>query len=220
MLEDPEYGRHQARVPSEHFLICAILSRAILDLFGSATLAATQEERAKVREESLLFLTRDRGSWANRRNELCDAVGIDGDEMRKRVIQVLEGNSNALDAYASQMTHMADARKLWADRKDAKARAQVAREKQSERVACRRAHPKPKLRNQITDRAKVREILLSHLDQPMRFKDLLAATNGDLSDSVMRNVLKDAVARGEITRHPETFAYRLAPKTAVAAAAA
>ena len=209
---DPTYGIHDARRMPEVDLILAILGRAIMDLFGSVHLAANPEEAAKARNEALVFLTRPGGAWARRRTELCDAVGIDGDDMRERVIRVLEGDTSALSAY-DDMSQVERARKLWADEKAIPERAKNARERQSKVISMRR-------RAKVSKYADVRAAIMPVLDTPKTFKDLLHATDGDLSDTVMRDVLRNAITKGEIVQDPKTWEYsRVGPETAVAACA-
>jgi hypothetical protein len=213
MLTDPDYGVHYSRTPPEELLVFSILSRAILDLFGSVGLASNSEEVAQAKQDALSFLAQKTGGWAKRRNELCEAVGIDGDDMRNRVVRVLEGDMMALDTYETRgaLTHVADARELWKNEKGATARARVAAIQAKQR---RESIP---ARNSITKYSEVRPIILKLLDQPRSFKDLIIATNGDVSDSTIRNVLRIGIEKGEVIK-PESSTYVLAsaPQTAVA----
>ena len=62
MLTDPDFGQHNSRTPPEELLIFAVLSRAILDLFGPTTLASNQAEGKKSRYEAMRFLTDHSGA--------------------------------------------------------------------------------------------------------------------------------------------------------------
>ena len=179
---DPDYGVHHSRMPPEELLIFSVLSRAITDLFGTVGLTANADEAKVAKQDALTFLTQKSGGWAKRRNELCDAVGIDGDEMRDRVIRVLEG--------------------------DLKAKA-------------RRPKPKPeRSQNTVVRYSDVRPIILKLLDRPRSFKDLITATNGEVSDSTIRKVLQIGVQKGELVNlENNTYLLASVPETAVAAAA-
>lgn len=221
MLTDPDYGQHAARIPPEELLVFSILSRAILDLFGSVGLTANADEAKTARQEALIFLTQRTGGWAKRRNELCDAIGIDGDDMRARVVRVLEGDTLALETYETRgaLTHVAEARALWEHEKGATERARTAT---TEAKRYRRNVSTPTTtppRNTITKYSEVRPIIFKLLDRPRAFKDLITATNGDVSDSTIRDVLRIGIEKGDVIK-PENATYVLAsvPQTAVAAA--
>ncbi|WP_299850595.1 hypothetical protein [uncultured Roseovarius sp.] len=222
MLTDPDYGQHAARTPPEELLVFSILSRAILDLFGSVGLTADADEAKTARQEALIFLTQRTGGWAKRRNELCDAIGIDGDDMRARVVRVLEGDTLALETYETRgaLTHVAEARALWVHEKGAIERAREAtiEAKRYRRNVSTSTSTKPP-RNTITKYSEVRPIIFKLLDRPRAFKDLITATNGDVSDSTIRDVLRIGIEKGDVIK-PESATYVLAsvPQTAVAAA--
>lgn len=217
---DPDYGIHQSRTCPEELLIYAILSRAILDLFGSVGLVSRGDEVVKARHDALMFLTQESGGWAQRRADICVAIGFDSDVVRNRVIRVLEGDTSALDTYDGRgaLTHVADARKLWEHEKSASQRAREANKlakERRERKAC--AH-RPK--HKIARYADVRAIVLPLLNKPHSTKDLVIATNGDVSDTMIRKVLNNALEKGEIVCNPETHQYQVVPETVVAAEAA
>ena len=216
---DPDYGIHNSRVPPEELLVFSILSRAILDLFGTVGLTANVDEATVAKQDALMFLTQTSGGWAQRRRELCDAVGIDGDEMRTRVVRVLEGDKLGLDQYDHryELEDVETARKLWEHEKGATERARIAA------IEAKKRRPKPKPernRNTITKYSDVRPIILKLLDRPRSFKDLLIATNGDVSDSTIRKVLQIGVQKGELVNlENNTYLLASVPETAVAAAA-
>ncbi|WP_299378230.1 hypothetical protein [uncultured Tateyamaria sp.] len=203
MLTDPDFGQHNSRTPPEELLIFAVLSRAILDLFGPNTLANNQAEGKKSRYEALRFLTDHSGAWAKRRTELCDAIGFNGDDVRARVVRVLEGDSKALDHYEGRgsLNHVEEARELWEREKDARARAPAKRPKEPKRKAVRYMEARPKV--------------LALLDRPRTVKELSDETG--FSDGVVRTVLNKAIEKGTVEK--QGAAYRV-PDTPVAATAA
>lgn len=208
MLTDPDFGQHNSRTPPEELLIYAILSRAILDLFGPTTLASNQAEGKKSRYEAIRFLTDHSGAWAKRRAELCDAIGFNGDDVRARVVRVLEGDTKALDHYEGRgsLNHVEEARELWEREKDARARTD----------AQRTARPKIKPQRQGVRYAEARPKVMALLDRPHTVKELSDETG--FSDGVIRTVLNKAIEKGTVEKHgPE---YRGVPDTPVAAAAA
>jgi len=200
MLTDPDFGQHNSRTPPEELLIFAVLSRAILDLFGPVTLTSNQAEGKKARHEALRFLTDQSGGWAKRRTELCDAIGFDGDDVRARVIRVLEGDTKALDVYEGRgsLNHVEEARELWEREKRARADAQR-----------RKVKPKRQGVRYMEARPKVMALL------PRTVKELSDETG--FSDGVVRTVLNKAIEKGTVEK--QGAAYRV-PDTPVAATAA
>ena len=206
MLTDPEFGQHNSRTPPEELLIFAVLSRAILDLFGPTTLASNQAEGKKSRYEALRFLTDHSGAWAKRRTELCDAIGFNGDDVQSRVVRVLEGDTKALDHYEGRgsLNHVEEARELWEREKIARTRASA------QRTARRKTKPKRQGVRYAEARPKVLALL------PRTVKELSDETG--FSDGVVRTVLNKAMEKGTVEKHGHE--YRLVPDTPVAAAAA
>lgn len=203
MLTDPDFGQHNSRTPPEELLIFAVLSRAILDLFGPTTLASNQAEGRKSRYEALRFLTDQSGAWAKRRTELCDAIGFDGDDVRARVMRVLEGDTKALDVYEGRgsLNHVEEARELWEREKQARADAQTRRKVKPKRQGVRYMEARPKV--------------MELLDRPRTVKELSDETG--FSDGVVRTVLNKAIEKGTVEK--QGAAYRV-PDTPVAATAA
>lgn len=207
---DPDHGIHPSRTMPEELLIFSVLSRAILDLFGPVGLTSTKEESQQVKSDALSFLTKSTGAWAKRRNELCDALGFDGDNVRDRVIGVLEGDSTALATYDGrrELTQVAQARELW--------------EREKFRPKRRKPMPEPKPesrpRHAITKYAEVHRHIIPLLTQPRTFKDLIMETNGDVSDMRIREVLRNAIAKGEVVNNDNTYLLVSVPETTVAEA--
>ncbi len=207
-------------------MIFSILSRAILDLFGSAGATSHAEEMEKTRSDALTFLTQETGAWARRRKELCEMVGMDSDLVRRRVVRVLEGDSSALDTYEGRgdLTHIDEARVFWEYEKDAPERARIAAEK-ARRVRKLRSHkPKathaPKVKAAISSRADVAPIVFDLLTKPHKFKDLIIATGGDVSEHSIRNVLRSGTDDGSILRRTDgTYVLASVPEVLVEAVA-
>ena len=204
MLTDPDFGQHNSRTPPEELLIFAVLSRAILDLFGPTTLASNQAEGKKSRYEAMRFLTDHSGAWAKRRTELCDAIGFNSADVRARVVRVLEGDTKALDHYEGRgsLNHVEEARELWEREKQARSPAQRPRKVKPKRKAVRYMEARPKV--------------MALLNRPRTVKELSDETG--FSDGVIRTVLNKAIEKGIVEKNgPE---YRGLPDTSVAAAAA
>ena len=207
-MTDPDFGQHNSRTPPEELLIFAVLSRAILDLFGPVTLTSNQAEGKKAKHDALRFLTDHSGAWAKRRTELCDAIGFDGDDVRARVIRVLEGDTSALDVYEGRgsLNQVEVARDLWERAKAEQARANA------QRIARRKVKPK----RQGVRYAEARPVVMAALDQLRTVKELSDQTG--FSDGVVRTVLNKAIEKGTVEKHGHE--YRRVPDTPVAAAAA
>jgi hypothetical protein len=201
----------------EELLIFSVLSRAILDLFGPVGLTSTKEEAQQAKLDALSFLTKKSGAWAKRRNDLCDAIGFDGDNVRARVIQVLEGDSTALATYDGrrELTQVAQARELWEREKPQPNRQTRGRNPKS--VQKPKNAPRP--RHAVTKYADVRRHIMPLLTQPRTFKGLIMETQGDVSDTTIREVLRNAVAKGEVTNKDNTYLLVSVPETTVAATA-
>jgi hypothetical protein len=208
MATDPDHGIHHSRTMPEELLIFSVLSRAILDLFGPVGLTSTKEEAQQAKSDALSFLTKKSGAWAKRRNDLCDAIGFDGDNVRARVIQVLEGDSTALATYDGrrELTQVAQARTLW----------EQEQSRSKRRKSTPKPTPQPRPRHAITRYADVRRHIMPLLTKPRTFKDLIMETNGDVSDTTIRDVLRNAVAKGEVANNDNTYLLVSVPETAVA----
>ncbi len=209
MPTDPDHGIHHARTLPEELLIFSVLSRAILDLFGPVGLTSTKEEAQQAKADALSFLTQKSGAWAKRRNDLCDAIGFDGDDVRARVIQVLEGDSTALATYDGrrELTQVAQARALWVQEQSRSKR----------RKSTPTPKPQPRPRHAISRYADVRRHIMPLLTKPRTFKDLIIETQGDVSDTTIREVLRNAIAKGEVANNDNTYLLVSVPETAVAA---
>lgn len=105
---------HGGRVttPEQH-LVFAILAMAVVDLFGRAS----SDPGGALRREAMAFLTASNGPWAQRRREECEYVSIDADELRRRVIAILEGKTALYQVTEKSLQGVAEARALWASQK-------------------------------------------------------------------------------------------------------
>jgi len=149
---------------------------------------------------------------------------MDGDEMCDRVVRVLEGDSTALATYEQrrELTEVEEARKLWRRENGVVDRspklAFAAPKIRKPEIATPPAESRPRPQCAISRYADVHRIVLALLDQPHTFKDLIIATNGDVSDSKIRDVLRIAVQKVEVAKDGNAYALASRPETAVAAA--
>lgn len=218
MTFDPTVFRKK-RHEGEYLLICAILSRAILDLFGPLVHSTTPDDQDNIRMEALRFLTDDVGAWAARRRELCDFVEINADDMRRVVVRTLEGE-DALHAYRDYVTNLDGARRLWAEHKARAARAHSARLEAAARLRERRAR-EAAIAAQRAKRLEAKRIppdmdaaLLEALkDGPKTIREIGFVIPRD--PSVLREALKRLVARGLVIH--DSPHYAKSPHSTVAA---
>ncbi len=208
---DPDYGIHPSRKPAEELLIYAVLSRAIHDLFGVVGLTSNKSEAEAAKHEALMFLTQATGGWAKRRNELCDAIGFDGEVVRTRVVRVLEGDTSALDTFDGRgaLSDVAHARELWELEKQRSAQARRAFDLRRRQ----RDNPPPQSKSRRVKYIEARPKILGLLSQPHTVQELSDATG--YTDGVVRTVINNAVAKGELRQNGTQFSV---PETAVAAA--
>lgn len=204
MLIDPDYGLHASRPDGAQALYRAAIARSVLDLFGKVIPASEQDEAQLARREALYFLTRERGAWAESRRNLCDAAGLDADDLRSNILRVLAGAEIVGADHRSTFGGIDAARELWAAEEAAPAKAQEQRVKQK---AKKLAAPR---RNVKASYSTIRSAVLPLLAEPRRFKDLIAATEGEYGDSAIRKVLANAINKGEIVRNEENHTYVLA----------
>lgn len=210
---DPEHGYHNSRTPPEHALIIAILGRAILDLFGSTGVTINPTEAANVRHEALRFLTDTTGGWAKRRSDLCDVVGIDGDDMRDRVVRVLEGGDISLDVFDARNTiaTVEGARELWAYQKLAPEREQAARDERTRKVNARTQFERLELirrahQNSHMNKAHITETTIFEILRggQKTIREILFALDGELETSAIRTRLVNLVEQS-LVEHNTPF---------------
>lgn len=204
MILDPTYGLHDSRHRGAQSLYRAVIARSVLDLFSKVIPASEQDEAQLARREALYFLTRERGAWAQSRRVLCDACGIDPDDLRSNVLSVMAGREIVGADYRNTFGGIDAARALWAAEQSEPTRAQ---EQRTRRRADRQETPP---RRAKVSYSTVRSAVLPLLSEPRQFKDLIAATEGEFGDSIIRKVLANAINKGEVVRNDETHTYRLA----------
>ena len=204
MLIDPDYGLHASRPDGAKALYRAAIARSVLDLFGKVIPASEQDEAQLARREALYFLTREHGAWAESRRNLCDAAGLDPDDLRSNILRVLAGAEIIGADHRSTFGGIDAARALWAAEQSAPARAQKQREKQK---AVKLAAP---CRNVKASYSTIRSAVLPLLSEPRQFKDLIAATDGEYGDAAIRKVLANAINKGEVIRDEKRHTYFLA----------
>ncbi len=210
-------GNVKAVEVGEVGLYRSVVTRAIMDLFGSLSLTSQQDEARAARDDALSFLTAETGGWAQSRNTICETCDIEPSILRSRVVAILEGRDPPDEARQSVFTNLDAARDLWAKKKTETARAQAARERQAKIVAHRRAEPQKRKRTPVRHRYSELRLMVFDLlrREPMKFKDILQAMGG-VSDHAIRTLLNNALAKGEVVRS-STYVYSLAPSSSVVA---
>lgn len=134
---------------------------------------------------------------------MWDACGIDADDLRSNILRVLGGREILGADVRNTFGGIDAARELWADEQTAPARAQVQRTK---RQADKSAAPPRRVKASYST---IRSAVLPLLSVPRRFKDLIAATEGEFGDAAIRKVLANAINKGEIVRNDENHTYTL-----------
>lgn len=222
-------GKNKTAEVGEVGLYRSVVARAILDLFGSLSIASQQDEARAARDEALNFLTADTGGWAQSRKTICGICDLEPSILRSQVIAILEGKDPPDDARESTFTKLNVARELWVQKKTEAVRAQAARERQAKIVAQRRSVFESKHLEQADELARhtpdrepvklryseMRAIVLEQIkEKPRKFREILHAVGG--SDHQVRTLLNNALAKGEIVRS-STFVYSIAPSSSVVA---
>lgn len=204
MILDPDYGLNVSRPSGPQSLYRAVIARSVLDLFSKVIPASEQDEAQLARREALYFLTRERGAWADSRRALCDAAGLDADDLRANVLRVMAGREIIGADYRNTFGGIDAARALWAAEQSEPARAQ---EQRTRRKAEKLAAPPRRVKASYST---IRSAVLPLLSEPRQFKDLIAATEGEFGDSMIRKVLANAINKGEIVRNDASHTYVLA----------
>lgn len=103
----------------ESRLVSAIIAQVIRDLFGGLGSTVSDTMRTSTRLSALRWLTAEKGADAADRNHLCSLVGLDGDELRRRTIAILDGKlpPPLMPDGRSMTDFSADALALWAEKK-------------------------------------------------------------------------------------------------------
>ncbi|WP_170326783.1 hypothetical protein [Ruegeria arenilitoris] len=110
-------GNVKAVEVGEVGLYRSVVTRAIMDLFGSLSLTSQQDEARAARDDALSFLTAETGGWAQSRNTICEICDIEPSILRSRVVAILEGQDPPDEARQSVLTNLDAARDLWTKRK-------------------------------------------------------------------------------------------------------
>lgn len=204
MIPDPDFGVHTSRPNGPEAMYRAALARAVLDLFSKTLPGVEYDAVLHTRREALYFLTRESGAWAASRRTLCDICDLDPDQLRANILCVLEGREIVGADARNGFDGIEVARALWEHEQRQPERAHEQRMKQK---ATPRVRPR---RNAKASYSTVRMAVLPLLSEPRQFKDLIAATDGEYSDTTIRKVLANAVQKGEIVRDDAQHTYSLA----------
>lgn len=136
---------------AERELFAAIVLRAVQDLFTPSIPGEWDTRRH--REDALDFLTATEGLWARRREELAIAAGLDPDYLRDKVLAIMDGRAPL--EHVGNAAGLAAALQIVADRREAarrdgevraamhaqrlrraaRLRAQLAEQRERERIA-------------------------------------------------------------------------------------
>ncbi|WP_170399051.1 hypothetical protein [Ruegeria arenilitoris] len=192
-----------------HEMWRAVVSRAIFDLFSAIQMTSHPDEARVLRDEALRFLTATSGGWARSRYDICTMADINPHLLRSRVVAILEGaDVPELDGRSS-LSHIDEARAFWEALKGEDERAHAARAAITNNPKPKRAPKRqfPKMRYSER-RAAIFDLLKEKGEA--KFKDILLALDGDISDHGIREVLNKAINKGEITRNSVDFTYALA----------
>ncbi len=204
MILDPDFGVHASRDDGPESLYRAVIARAVLDLLGKVIPASGGDEDAEfARREALYLLTREGGAWAQSRQRLCTACGIDADALRKNILRILAGGkivgADARNAFGG----IELAQQLWQNELTEPARAKASHTQRAKRKL---EAPRQKVKPSYST---IRSTVLPLLSQPRKFKELIAATEGEFGDSMIRKVLANAVQKGEVIRDDQQHTYVL-----------
>ncbi|MEP4198117.1 MAG: hypothetical protein ABJL99_21025 [Aliishimia sp.] len=204
MILDPDFGLHVSRTDGPQVLYRSVVARAVLDLFGKVIPASEKDEAQLARREALYFLTRENGAWAESRRRLCAACEIDLDALRMNILRILDGGEIVGADTRNSFGGIEIARRFWDEEQAAPEQAQAAREQQAKH------EPKAPRQRVKASYSTIRSVVLPLLSQPRQFKDLIAATDGEFGDAIIRKVLANAINKGEIVRNDENHTYVLA----------
>jgi len=80
-----------ARYDRTSMLAHSVIRQTILDVFSKTLSGAHDNEAELERRYALRFLTDATGEWADSRNMWCQMADIDADDLRDRLIDILDG---------------------------------------------------------------------------------------------------------------------------------
>lgn len=156
---------------AERELFAAVILRAVQDLL-TPTIPGEWDTR-RHREDDFDFLTATEGPWARRREEFAVAAGLDPDNLRDKVLAIMDGRA-PLD-HVGKAVGLTAARQIVADRREAverqaRHREQMLAEKRRRQARRRRerARREAHLRRLATEQTpsthdEVVDILANHL---------------------------------------------------------
>ena len=181
---DPDYGWHHSRTTPEAMLVRAILARAVLDLFGPLV---GYGDAYLIRRDAMHFLTAV-GRDAKDRDTLCSLSGFDGDQLRRNVVEILEGGDGSILTFSRQSNFgcMDEARAMWAAHKHRKRPAErvsaahivvASTDAPAPAAPSRLPRVVPKVDQAAVDRARV----LTILAEPTRQKDIIDALADEMT---------------------------------------
>lgn len=204
MILDPDFGLHVSRPDGPQALYRAVVARSVLDLCGKVIPASEKDEAQLARREALYFLAREGGAWAESRRRLCAACEIDPDALRANILRILDGRELVGADTRNSFGGIEIARRFWDEEQAAPEQAQAAREQQAKHK------PKAPRKRIKASYSTIRSAVLPLLSRPRQFKDLIAATDGEFGDAMIRKVLANAVNKGEVVRDEKQHTYILA----------
>jgi hypothetical protein len=206
---DPDYGYHDARTPPAAHLVYAIIAQAVQDLFGSPGSYLTASQSSMARRDAMAFLTAASGKSAHWRKTYCDLVGLDEEVLRAHIVAILEGGDAPTLAYGvgKNPAGLAEAHAMWAERprlsqSDLPTRLPriIPNPHLFPVIFAEPPEQRPRPQAPVLPYAEVRTRVHALLTKPHAFRDLIIATNGDMSDSVIRTVLRNGLEKRELSR--------------------
>lgn len=199
---DPDYGHHDSRTRPTAHLVYAIIAQAVQDLFGSPGSNLTASQCSNARRDAMAFLTASSGKSAHWRKTYCDLVGLDADVLRARIVAILDGGDAPTLAYGvgKNPAGLKEARDMWAAPQPTPKPKATARPKPKPQPTAPKTAAPPRPPAQITTYSDVRRIVHGLLHKPNSFRDLIIATEGNVSDSTIRTVLRNGLETRELGR--------------------
>lgn len=214
---DPDYGHNDSRQTPEVLLVYAILSRAVQDLFGSASINnSTVSEIALAKREALNFLTALRGPWAKQRATFCSLIGLEPDLLRARIIAILEGDDKPLASYygGKELPCIDDARAMWRENQA----VPLPRPRRIKRQTFEPVKPttaKPNLGDDDMNRTERRKTVMRMLKHgPTTARELCDATGQSITTRQISGFLYHAEKEGLVQRDGDLWS--LIPQTKAA----
>ena len=209
---DPDHGYHNSRGTPEESLLAAIVRQAVADL---------DDPDETIRYEATEFFLQQRGGWANMRRLYFGALGLDEGQVLKALAPKLTPMERPIKregpdlivpllpegTFTPKVIQNMTGRDYvqirgWLEHLTK--RGVVVRTGRGEftRTDCIvKAAPRPRAALKRPD--EIKAIVYRLLAEPHTFKDLIIATQGDVSESGIRNVLNAGRAAFELSRDDE-----------------